>query len=53
MDWGKSIGSRHNIIPGEICVKIKEFVERFDTVGIHYSNSITKKNKKKILAFYT
>ncbi|KAL4132331.1 hypothetical protein QTP88_009502 [Uroleucon formosanum] len=40
---GKSIGSRHNIIPGEICVKIKEFIERFDAKEIHYSNNTTKK----------
>lgn len=40
---GKSEGSRHNAIPGELCVKIQDFIESFDVKEIHYSNNIVKK----------
>jgi len=39
---GKSINSRHNVIPGSTCSLIKEHIESFQTKEIHYSDNIKK-----------
>lgn len=39
---GKAVGSRSNVIPGEYCVKIHDFIDALDKKEIHYSNDITR-----------
>lgn len=36
------MGSRSNVIPGEYCIKIHDFIDALDKKQIHYSNDITK-----------
>ena len=40
---GKSVKSRHNLIPGDVCFQIKEHIESFDVKEVHYSNNVLKK----------
>lgn len=55
---GKAVGSRSNVIPGECCIKIQNFIDALDKKEIHYANDITKQylssslNIKKIYEMF-
>lgn len=40
---GKSVKSRHNLIPAEVCFQINEHIKSFDVKEVHYSNNVLKK----------
>ncbi|CAH1114844.1 unnamed protein product [Psylliodes chrysocephalus] len=39
---GKSIKSRHNLIPAEVCFQINEHIKLFDVKEVHYANVVKK-----------